>query len=142
MKILLESKFINLDTQNKLGDTALIAASYKGHPEVVKHLVIAKADMNLRNGAGDCAKKAASNPKGNYIQVIVDKNDFAHVQCIFYILRQKIQFLNLLINGEKTYSEGAKRGITKVGQSFFVCCFHLWPPQSMILTGFRILSKN
>ena len=64
VKKLLESKFIEINTQNKLGDTALIAASIKGRAEVVQALVTAGADTCLKNNAGEDAKLAANDPSG------------------------------------------------------------------------------
>ena len=66
VKVLLESKFIEINTQNKLGDTALIAASIKGRAEVVQALVTAGADTRLKNNAAEDAKLAANDPSGRY----------------------------------------------------------------------------
>jgi len=69
VKKLLESKFIEINTQNKLGDTALIAASIKGRAEVVQALVTAGADTCLKNNAGEDAKLAANDPSGKNFTV-------------------------------------------------------------------------
>ena len=64
---LLKSKFIEINTQNKLGDTALIAASIKGRAAVVQALITSNADTQLKNNAGEDAKLAANDPSGKFI---------------------------------------------------------------------------
>ena len=63
-KLLLSNQYIDLNIQNKLGDTPLIAASYKGHADVVDLLVAKGADVNVANNAGDTARKAANSAQG------------------------------------------------------------------------------
>ena len=46
-----------MNIQNKLGDTALIAASYKGHADLVDLLVQHGAQVDIANNAGDTARK-------------------------------------------------------------------------------------
>ena len=65
-KLLLSNQYIDLNIQNKLGDTPLIAASYKGHADVVDLLVAKGADVNVVNNAGDTARKAANSAQGNF----------------------------------------------------------------------------
>ena len=76
VKTLLESKFIEINTQNKLGDTALIAASIKGRAEVVQALVTAGAETRLKNNAGEDAKLAANDPAGktDFLRVVRGMN--------------------------------------------------------------------
>mgnify|MGYP000402045116 CR=1 FL=1 len=61
---LLQNNFTDLNLQNKLGDTALVAASIKSHPDIVSILVKKCADLSIKNGSGDTAISVASNPQG------------------------------------------------------------------------------
>ena len=55
-----------MNIQNKLGDTALIAASYKGHGDVVEVLIGHEADTKIANNAGETARQAATSAQGKY----------------------------------------------------------------------------
>ena len=63
---LLSSPYISLNTQNKLGDTPLLAASYKGYSRVVHLLLNKKADPNTKNNSGDTASSVATDATGKY----------------------------------------------------------------------------
>uniref|UniRef100_A0A0N4ZX42 Osteoclast-stimulating factor 1 n=1 Tax=Parastrongyloides trichosuri TaxID=131310 RepID=A0A0N4ZX42_PARTI len=49
VKLLLSLKNIDINNKNKMGDTALHAAAWKGRGEIVELLVEAGADVNLKN---------------------------------------------------------------------------------------------
>ncbi|KAI9149046.1 Ankyrin-1 [Paramyrothecium foliicola] len=57
---LLESSEIELDCPDKIGDTALSLASYKGFTEIVRLLVRKGARMDVRDEAGDTPLHSAS----------------------------------------------------------------------------------
>ena len=61
---LVSSKFTDLNLQNKLGDTALLAAALKGHSEIVSALIKKGAKIELKNGNGDTALSVATSPQG------------------------------------------------------------------------------
>ena len=47
--ILLQNQYINVDVQNKLGDTALHAAAWKNHADVAKAIINRGAQLNVTN---------------------------------------------------------------------------------------------
>lgn len=49
--------------QNKLGDSALHGAAWKGHTEVVRMLLEAGAKTSLRNNEGQTSFDLAKNPE-------------------------------------------------------------------------------
>ena len=61
---LLCNQFTDLNLQNKLGDTALLAASIKSHPEITKSLVQKGADLKISNNSGDTPISVATDPQG------------------------------------------------------------------------------
>ena len=61
---LLANKFTDLNLQNKLGDTALLASSIKAHPDVTERLIKKGADAKIANANGDTPLSVAHNPQG------------------------------------------------------------------------------
>ena len=64
MDRLLANQFTDLNLQNKLGDTALLAASIKNHPEIAKSLVEKGANLQIPNNSGDTPISIATDPQG------------------------------------------------------------------------------
>ena len=62
--LLLANQYCDVNIQNKLGDTALIAASYKGHGDVVEVLIKHQANTSIANNAGETARQAATSAQG------------------------------------------------------------------------------
>ena len=61
---------VNFKTFN--GDTALIAASRRGHTEVVKHLLHSNAEIGIRNASGDTAlAEAVENDRSAVVDVLI-----------------------------------------------------------------------
>ena len=51
----MEAPGINVNVQNKIGDTALHSAAWKGSPEIVDMLIQFGADRTLKNADGKTA---------------------------------------------------------------------------------------
>lgn len=62
VRLLLQRPSIHIDVQNKLGDTALHAASWKCRPECVSLLLDAGADVHLVNNEGKTALQLTGDP--------------------------------------------------------------------------------
>ena len=60
VKSLINDKSLNIDAQNKFGDTALIKASYNGQSDIVSILLEANAELNLQDNFGHTALIDAS----------------------------------------------------------------------------------
>ena len=60
IKSLLNDKSVNIDAQNKFGDTALIKASFNGQDDIVKILLDANASLNMQDNFGHTALIDAS----------------------------------------------------------------------------------
>ena len=60
---MLANQFTDLNLQNKLGDTALLAASIKNHPEIAKSLVEKGANLQIPNNSGDTPISIATDPQ-------------------------------------------------------------------------------
>ena len=61
---LLGSQYININSQNKLGDTSLLASSLRGHGRVTHLLLNRNADANIKNNSGDTPISVATDPTG------------------------------------------------------------------------------
>ena len=61
LKALLSQKDIDVNFQNRIGDTALIYAAYKGHIECVKVLIKAGADLSIKENNYKTAEDWARN---------------------------------------------------------------------------------
>jgi hypothetical protein len=53
--VILKQKGVEIDAKNRMGLTALTAASFKGEVAIAKALVAAKADVNAANDSGQTA---------------------------------------------------------------------------------------
>nr|CAH0101571.1 unnamed protein product [Daphnia galeata] len=72
MQLLLQSEKIDLNSQNKLGDTALHAAAWKDRVEAVSLLLSAGAKANILNCEGNKASDLSRDPE---IISIIAKHD-------------------------------------------------------------------
>jgi len=63
LKILLEMPNVSVSSQNKLGDTALHAAAWKGFAECVQLLLQAGGNVSVRNIEKKTAYDLATNPE-------------------------------------------------------------------------------
>jgi ankyrin repeat protein len=75
VEVLLKCGGINVNLQNKLGNTALISTSIHGHSDIVKALLrCGNIDVNLSNIFGDTALiRARAN---GYIEIVKYLKDF------------------------------------------------------------------
>ena len=60
----MQNKFTDLNLQNKLGDSPLIASAIRSHPEVVDLLLKAGADPSITNNTDGSALSVATNNQG------------------------------------------------------------------------------
>ena len=68
---LLANKFTDLNLQNKLGDTALLASSIEAHPDVTERLIKKGADAKIANANGETPLSVAHNPQGTCLPLSI-----------------------------------------------------------------------
>ncbi|XP_075535954.1 osteoclast-stimulating factor 1-like [Dermacentor variabilis] len=62
-QILLSITGVQVDVQNKLGDTPLHSSAWKGHSDIVRMLLVAGANKNVKNKEGRTPLELASDPE-------------------------------------------------------------------------------
>merc|ERR1719473_1668984 len=65
---------VDVDYQNEVGESPLMAAAYQNHLAVVKRLVDAGADVHLVNSNGESAVSLASMAMNNEVIVLMRSN--------------------------------------------------------------------
>ena len=70
-----------LDLQNRLGNTALIEASYQGKIEIAKVLIGAGANLDLKTHGGDTAYSMASGTGNTEIVAALKEAGCVHHRC-------------------------------------------------------------
>lgn len=82
---LLQNKFTDLNLQNKLGDSPLIGAAIRSHPEAVDLLLKAGADPKITNNTGGTALSLATNNQGYF------KLKFWNLNFLFFSVKSLIK---------------------------------------------------
>ena len=84
VKNLLNDKSVNIDAQNKFGDTALIKASFNGQNEIVSTLLNANVNLNIQDNFGHTALIDASRQGYDKIaKQLIDAKANLNIQNIY-----------------------------------------------------------
>lgn len=84
VKNLLNDKSLNIDAQNKFGDTALIKASFNGQSDIVSVLLDANAGLNIQDNFGHTALIDASRQGYNEVaKQLIDAKANLNIQNIY-----------------------------------------------------------
>jgi len=105
LKLILESKLIDINVKDKDGTNALMAAAVRGHKECVSLLLEYKADVNAQNVDGHTALMFAYNGK-NQVETLLDKYadyikdvDSNSTKIIKDALQTHVDVIDMLVTG-------------------------------------------
>ncbi|XP_025024982.1 ankyrin repeat domain-containing protein 29 isoform X4 [Python bivittatus] len=96
LQLLLNSGRIDVDCKDSLGSTALMVASYYGHKECVRELVLQGADINLQREDGGTALLAACQ--------------YGHIRVVETLLKHGANIHDQLYDGATTLFLAAQGG--------------------------------
>lgn len=97
VKILLQTKGIDINAVNSSGNTPLMCAAKYGFPEVVYLLLQSGADVSLQNGLGETAEKQTCDKS---IQLLLKIHDLENH--LTHCIQQKQQLSEIICGDEET----------------------------------------
>jgi len=105
LKLIIDSKLIDINARDKDGTNALMAAAVRGHKDCVQLLIENKAEVNTQNVDGHTALMFAYNGK-NQVETLLDKYadyikdvDSNSTKIIKDALQTHVDVIEMLVNG-------------------------------------------